>query len=259
MSLLLPDGNAIREGILCIGGTSVVVRRGDVAIKLPLKYDMTGLDEARVKYLKASAANSSDSIQRELKVYRRLGPIDGIVPFLDDDRSGVGIHMAFMQNGSLVDFLRKNSPDRATQLKWFREMAHTLVHIHDRRVIVADIASRNFLLAADLSIKFSDFGESTLLPLHTNIETVDDSGYSIYTDIGQLGSVMFEVLTGTSCKFDLYKDKPFEPVKATWPQREDLPETEGIWLGSIIETCWTKGAFQNACDLVEALNLVVLE
>jgi len=67
-----------------------VVRRDDVAIKLPLKYEMTSLDEAQVEFLKAPAANSSDSIQREMKVHRRLGPIDGIVPFLDDDQSGVG-------------------------------------------------------------------------------------------------------------------------------------------------------------------------
>lgn len=234
-----------------------MVRRGDVAIKLPLKYDITGHGEAQVKHLKACAGISSDSIQREEKVYRRLGPIDGVVRFLD--QPGVGIHMAFMQNGSLVDYLRKYTPDRTIQLAWFWGMAYTRSHIHDRHVIVADIATRNFLLAADLSVKFSDFSESTLLPLHTDMETADDSGYSIYTDIGQLGSVMFEVVTGTPCKFDLYKDKPFEPVTATWPQREDLPETKDIWLGSIIERCWTKGTFQNARKLVEALDLVVLE
>ena len=87
-----------------------------------------------------------------------------------------------------------------------QEMAHTLARIHDRRVIVADMATRNFLLSADLSVKFSDFSESTLLPLHTDMQTADDSGYSIYTDSGQLGSVLFESgSTGTPCKFDLDK------------------------------------------------------
>jgi hypothetical protein len=42
-------------------------------------------------------------------------------------------------------------------------MAHTLIHIHDLCVIVVDIATRNFLLAADLSVKFSDFTESSIL------------------------------------------------------------------------------------------------
>lgn len=113
-------------------------------------------------------------------------------------------------------------------------MAHTLAHIHDHCV---DVATRNFPLTADLSIKFSDFSESTPLPLHTNMHTADDSGYSIHTDIGQFDSVMFEVITGTLYKFGLYKDEPFEPITATWPQREDLPETKNIWIGSIIEIC----------------------
>jgi hypothetical protein len=77
------------------------------AIKFPLKYDTTGLDEAQVKHLKACIGTSSDSIQHEVKVYRRLGPIDGIVPLLD--QSDVGIHMAFMQNGSLVRYVTKRN------------------------------------------------------------------------------------------------------------------------------------------------------
>ena len=66
---LLPDGHTIREGILGIGGTGFVVRRGGVAVKLSLKYDATGLDEAQVNHLKACAGISSDSIQHEAKVY----------------------------------------------------------------------------------------------------------------------------------------------------------------------------------------------
>lgn len=83
MSLLLSDGHATREGILGIGGTRVVVLQGDVVTRPPLKYDSVSLDEAQVKHFKACAGISSDSIQHEIKVYRRLGLIDGIVPFLD--------------------------------------------------------------------------------------------------------------------------------------------------------------------------------
>lgn len=138
-------------------------------------------------------------------------------------------------------------------------MAHTLIHIHDLCVIVADIATRNFLLAADLSVKFSDFTESSILPLGTNMQNTDDAGYSIYTDIGQLGAVMYGVITGKPCDFDLFKNQPAGPATAAWPQREDLPSTQNIWLGSIIETCWTRGAFQNARELSEALDSIALE
>lgn len=121
------------------------------------------------------------------------------------------------------------------------------------------IFTRNFLLDADLSIKFSDFTESTILPLGTNMQDADDHGYSIYTDIGELGTVMYEVLTGKPCKFDLFKDQPPRPAIAAWPRREDLPNTENIWLGSIVDSCWTKGAFQNAYKLSEALASITLE
>jgi len=47
----------------------------------------------------------------------------------------------------------KTPPDQSRQLAWFRAMARALVHVHDRRVLAADIATRNFLLSADLDVK----------------------------------------------------------------------------------------------------------
>src|SRR5271155_1627309 len=60
------------------------------------------------------------------------------------------------------------------------------------------------------------------------------------------------------CKFDLFKDHPSGPARATWPRRNDL-HTQNIWLGSIIERCWTKGAFQDARSPLTALDLVTLD
>ena len=73
-------------------------------------------------------------------------------------------------------------------------MARTLVHIGDRRVLAAGIATRNFLLSADLVVKLSDLNQPTILPLDADIETADDSGHSIYT-----------VATRQACEFDLSK------------------------------------------------------
>lgn len=138
-------------------------------------------------------------------------------------------------------------------------MARTLVYAHDRRVIVADVFTRNFLLDNHLSVKLSDFTESSVLPLTTNIQTANDSGYSIFTDIGQLGAVMYEVVTGKACEFDLFKSQPPGPATATWPRREDLPSTDNIWLGYIIEKCWNRGALRNTRELLAALDSVTLE
>ena len=138
-------------------------------------------------------------------------------------------------------------------------MACTLIYIHDLCVIVTNIATWNFLFAADLSVKFSDFTESSILSFGTDMQVTDDAGYLIYTDIGQLGTVMYEVVTGKLCKFDLYKNQLAGLATAVWLWREDLPSIQDIWLSSIIEMCWTKGAFQNTCKLLAVLDLVALE
>jgi hypothetical protein len=91
------------------------------------------------------------------------------------------------------------------------------------------------------------------------METADDEGYSIQTDIGQLGAVIYEVVTGEKVKFDLFKHVPLEDGRAGWPWREDLPSTRNVWLGSVIEKCWTKGAYRNARDLVNELEAIKIE
>lgn len=138
-------------------------------------------------------------------------------------------------------------------------MARTLAYIHERRIIVADIASRNFLLDSGLSIKLCDFTESIQLPLDTCMEKADFDGYSIRTDIGQLGCVMYEVIVGEKCKFDIFKDILPELSRGRWPRREDLPSTQGIWLGATIDKCWTEGAFTTALDLCQELENAGIE
>lgn len=95
-----------------------------------------------------------------------------------------------MANGDLRTYLTKCRPSHELQLAWFCEMARALSYIHDKRVLVADLATRNFLLDSDLSLKFCDFTEASLLPLDPNIETVDDNGYITQIDIGLLGTVI---------------------------------------------------------------------
>ena len=197
-----PDGSRLQGTIIGIGRTGVVVRRDNTAVKLPLRYCEVGQSNACVDRYNTDAEICYECIQREKLVYKRLGEHESIVPCLD--LSGVGITMALM-NGNLRDYLNRHRPPKSIQLGWFRDMARGLIYIHDLRVIVADIAARNFLLSSDLTIKFSDFTESTILPLDTDMQMADDAGYSIFTDIGQLGAVMYETIMEQSCDFDLSK------------------------------------------------------
>ncbi|KAH0841208.1 hypothetical protein FOPE_06564 [Fonsecaea pedrosoi] len=135
-------------------------------------------------------------------------------------------------------------------------MAHTLSEIHRRRVIVADVRSDNFLIDDGQSIYITDFGETSLMPLDWDMKKPNADGASVLTDIGNFGTVMFEVVTGRDCKFDLFQDwQPGQPGHPfSWPSKASLPSTDGIWLGHIIEACRTEGSFATADELAAALD-----
>ncbi|KKZ65140.1 hypothetical protein EMCG_09006 [[Emmonsia] crescens] len=122
-------------------------------------------------------------------------------------------------------------------------MARTLIQTHTRRVLVGDIAPRNFLLSTHLSIAFSDFNASTILPLDTDMRTADDHD---------------EVIAGERCGFDLFKDLPGYAT-AVIPRRDSLPNLQDVCLGAIMEECWTKGTFEDECDLLTAFDMETLK
>lgn len=219
------------------GGTGTVFLFDDIAVKVAYNEDYC------VK------------IQHEKNVYERLGNCDGVIECFD--LSAPGLRMTYMDNGDLRQFLaRSRSPDFPPQtqlLSWFRQMARALAAIHERRVLVADISARNFLVDKELSVKASDFSESSILDINCNVQTADDCGYTIYTEIGQLGAVFYEVITGDKCSFDLYRHQPHGAAIAVFPRREDLPSTQDLWLGPIIEKCWTKG-YATCYELSAALD-----
>lgn len=234
------------EWILGNGATAVVILQNGVAVKIPLRLPWS---------CAYNIQSSIDSIRREQDVYRRLQQ-----PPDDDPRaSGVvrcvefaseATHLAHMVNGDLQRYLEKSRPSAELQLQWCLEMAQALDYVHDRRVLVADIASRNLLLDARLSIKICDFSEATLLPLNTDMLSADDKGYTTQIDIGLLGAVMYEIATGVRCKVDLYMDSE---THASWPARDVLPDTGGLALGGIIEGCWSR-RFPSAGHLSQALH-----
>ena len=64
--------------------------------------------------------------------------------------------------------------------------------------MVADIGTRNCLLADDSSLKLCDFGESTIIPPHLKMNEANDNGVSVRTDIAQFGSVVYKLSTRAS-------------------------------------------------------------
>ncbi|KIW36770.1 uncharacterized protein PV06_11059 [Exophiala oligosperma] len=261
------DGSKVTERIVGLGGTGIVIQQGQYALKIPrLSRDIEIDGVLLINDSSTPEAGDYDirsdlisSLERERAVYRRLGNYPGIVHCYNLSSTDHSIQMDLMKKGDLRHYLAQLEirPEKKIQLSWLANMAQTLGYIHDRRVIVADIRLDNLLLDDQLAIRFSDFGESTLMPLDWDLDGDDDDGYSILTDLGQFGAVMFEIVTGQGCKFDLMQNWKDVGDPLTWPRRDTLPSTSDVWLGHIIEKCWTQG-FRSAKDLAEELDNVVL-
>jgi hypothetical protein len=82
LALLNVNKTSLRNLILGFERSEVVVRRGDIVFKLPLKYFITGLSEDDIKYYYIYADISRKFFNYEKKVYRRLYQNDGIIFYL---------------------------------------------------------------------------------------------------------------------------------------------------------------------------------
>lgn len=255
------DGTRVVERVIGVGGTGIVIDRRPYALKIPrisrpIEVDGVPVATGRLTPEEGNYDERPDlirSIQDEKAIYRRLGDHPGIVRCFNLSSADHSIRMDFMENGDLRHYLAEKRPEKATQLSWLRSMAHTMSHIHNCRIIIADVRLDNMLLTDNLCVKLCDFGESAIMPLDWDLNGTDDLGFSIMTDIGQFGAVMFEIVTGQKCKFDLTRGPRGPGGQYTWPRRDSLPSTINIWLGHIIEKCWTHG-MMSARDLAAELD-----
>ncbi|OAL30139.1 hypothetical protein AYO20_08855 [Fonsecaea nubica] len=254
------DGTKVTEKVIGQGATGIVIEQGHYALKVPYISRHIKIDGVPVELGSLTPKEGEyddripviEAIGVEKAIYRRLGSHDGIVRCYDLETSDPSIRMERM-SGDLRHFLKEQEPQlpRRILLSWFAQLAHTMAYIHEHRIIIADIRLDNLLLNHTLDVKFCDFGESTLMPLEWDLSGTDELGYSILNDIGQYGAVMYQVITGRECKFDLTR-KGSDSLYSG-PRRDDLPSTESVWLGHIIENCWTLG-FQSSKELAAALD-----
>ena len=256
------DGTKMNmRDLIGMGGTGIVIRQGDNALKFPnFTKEVEIIDGKRVNGTITPPEGSYDHravlkkvFEGEKAIYQRLGDHPGIVRCLNALTPDHMIRMPLMINGDLRHYLAKVRPTRERQLTWLIGAAQTLAYIHSRRVVMTDLRLDNLLLDDEWALKFADFGNSILMPLEWNLEGTVDEGFSILTDIGQFGRIMFEVIAGRKCKFDLFQKWKEPGDQLTFPRRDSLPSTSGVWLGHIIEKCWTRG-FRSATDLATALN-----
>lgn len=205
---------------------------GNYALKIPKVVDTSRLPAEQAEDQDYVNDCNRQTLELEKAIYQRLGPCDGIAKVVNI--SADGILLEYYPDGDLEGYMKKHA-EPATQRKasWILSMTRTICHIHRRRVLIDDIALRNFLVAPDQSLKLVDFGESSLLSEDTDMATANDHGITVSADIFHMGCAIYSIAAWTKFEYNLF-DHDFHV-----PTNEDLPYLDNLLCHQAIHKCWT--------------------
>ena len=115
--------------------------------------------------------------------------------------------------------------------KWALQATECVAMCHERRVLVFDIALRNFLLTEDFDLRMIDFANSALLELDADVSKADVDGGTAKVDIFHLSNVIYSILTWRvfSCRCE---------EESEWPSLDRMPDLSGVDCGQVIRDCW---------------------
>lgn len=248
--------------LIGLGRVGCVKRFGDVAVKTanqwPVPHDASEYTMSVYNHMNRT---NEESLKSEGRIYQHLVNVEGVLqPFQISDTE---IRMRYVRHGSLEKYLNANQATvgKAQLLRWFHDAATIISRVHERRVLVADIAARNFLVNDDLTILLCDFSESVIVPEAENLDAfISEDFLSFKLDIARFGSMIYKTVSGQ--RYEFYVDTRIETdledggAKAykEWPTDEQLPNTEGVFLGDIIRRCWLKDGFSKMKEVCTALQ-----
>lgn len=230
--------------LIGLGQAGRVMRLGDNAVKTANIWT-TPEDASEATIICEEQMNEAniESLKHEGLMYRHLGHAHGVIK--PCQISDTEIKMPYLRQGSLSGYLRTHSDsvDGNQRLRWLREAAHIIRRVHERRVLVADIATRNFLLDENLSLQMCDFTESVIVSNDENMASfVSEDFFSVKFDIARFGSMMYEVSSRSRYEFYVVPeieaeldDDPESKTFKAWPTAERFPNTENVFLGDIIK------------------------
>jgi serine/threonine protein kinase len=121
-------------------------------------------------------------------------------------------------------------PSSQFRANWIQLLVDTFSYAHARRVVIQDVALRN-ILVQDNSLKLSDFGESFLLPLDTNMAQFCVNDTTAQIEILHLGCILYSIAAWREFRYNYFDTE-------RWPAAGGLPITDGILFASVIRKCW---------------------
>lgn len=197
--------------LIGLGRTGRVMRFGNIAVKTANIWTVPeDASETAIIGWKQTIGLNIESLKHEGLVYCHLGYVKGVI--MPCQVSDTEIQMPYLRQGSLSGYLRAHSDsvDNIRRLRWIQEAAHIIRRVQERRVLAADIATRNFLLDENLSLQMCDFTDSVIVSNDEDMANfVSEDFVSVKFDIARFGSMMYEITSGSRTNSTLYpKSRP---------------------------------------------------
>jgi serine/threonine protein kinase len=241
--ILRPEGGS---RIIAIGTTGIICQNAclpDQVIKAPLRHDICGCDEDVIKTILHDEEYAMSCFERERTIYaqfpKNINILDCIA--IEDGR----LHFPFLRLGNLRDYLASHNEIIGSQLRdqWIDAAIDAIALLHRFEIVHADISTRNFLVADDLSIRLCDFSGSSMGNQPSLVEEEDryrispNAPRSIATDIFALGCLIFEIMTGNR-PYDEIPDDACEEIERRYAIGAFPLLKENVY-EKIILKCWT--------------------
>ncbi|KAK9456520.1 kinase-like domain-containing protein [Dipodascopsis uninucleata] len=230
-TIISPSRNsvyAIESDIVGSGATGIVLRLSEERVlKVPRPFD-----------------HCKSDIKKEIAIYKVLGNHERVVTWYEYSEEGVCLE--YMPCGSLQDYMLRDHVFIAiyTRIRWIVQITEAIQYVHSKGIIYSDISSRNFLLDRNLNLKICDFSGASCESY--NSTSIEISRYrspernqhslkepSINSDLFALGSLIFEIETGTVPFDDILSDE----VQSNY-SNGIFPDTSQLICGPIIDLCW---------------------
>jgi serine/threonine protein kinase len=224
--------NLTQQNLIAVGIFSVVHHVSDTLVrKLPRTDDAFTL------------AGNLQAISNEATIYALLGENPLIVRCLSIGETLDHVDLEFYPHGTLMNYIQmyKESISDASRIRWARQIIEAVALVHEKGIVHADLALRQFFLDSDFNARLGDFGASG----YPGQEALGMEGAShclprnpdepntFVSDLFALGSTLYELWVGESPYRGL-NDDLIENLYA----KGDFPLVDGVFCGSIIMGCW---------------------
>ncbi|KAF2010088.1 kinase-like protein [Aaosphaeria arxii CBS 175.79] len=209
--------------------------------------------------------DGSNALDIETAMFRQLGKHPRIIEFKGEHEDGLLLEYA--PNGSLANYIQNTNVTMKEKIRFARETAEGVAHVHRSNVLICDIHVRNMLLDHELHIKLCDFqgrllgadGEVLLSGgASENAESFmpreDRKVADVRTDIFALGSTIYHIITGHR-PYPQYHTINDEAKFRELYQKGQFPALDVSLGGDIVRNCW-RGNYASADEVVKDLSLI---